>query len=253
MSVARIYLLETKFEFLKLLRLPAYVVATLGFPLMFYAFFGLMFGSGHVANTQYSTYLLATYGAFGVIGATLFGFGVSVAVERGQGWMLVKRSSPMPPAAYFAAKIATSAAFSAAVVAALFTLGALAGGVRLPAHEWLGMGAALILGALPFCSLGLAIGYIAGPNSAPGIVNLINLPMSFLSGLWIPISALPPTVQHIAPFLPAYHLGQLALDAIGAGDGTAVWVHILALLAFTSLALSAAAFGFRRDEGKLYG
>ena len=40
-----------------------------------------------------ATYLLATYATFGVIGAALFGFGVGVAVERGQGWMLLKRAS----------------------------------------------------------------------------------------------------------------------------------------------------------------
>ena len=44
--------------------------------------------------------------------------------------------------------------------------------------------------------------------------------MSFLSGLWIPFEALPPIVKAIAPFLPAYHLGQLALGAIGSGAGS---------------------------------
>ncbi|MFN2460555.1 MAG: ABC transporter permease [Candidatus Velthaea sp.] len=253
MSIARAYVLESRYEFVKLLRLPAYLVPTVAFPLMFYAFFGLMYGSRHIGALTQATYLLASYGAFGIIGATLFGFGVSVAVERAQGWMLVKRASPMPPFAYFAAKIATSTAFGITIVLLMFALGALFGNVRLPASTWLAMGGSLVLGALPFAALGLAIGYLAGPNSAPAIVNIVYLPMSFLSGLWIPLVALPPLVQHIAPLLPAYHLAALALGTMGAGDGNPWWTHALALVGFTAVFLAGAAFGLRRDEGKLYG
>lgn len=253
MSIARTYLLESRFELLKMLRLPTYAIATLAVPLMFYSFFGLMFGNGSIGSVSQATYLLATYGTFGVMAASLFGFGVSVAMERGQGWMLVKRASPMPPLAYFVAKLVTSAAFAAAIVVLLCALGAAFGGVRLAPVQWIALAATLVLGALPMCAIGLAIGSLAGPNTAPGLVNLIYLPMSFLSGLWIPITLLPPVVQHIAPFLPAYHLGQLALGTIGAATGGAWWIHVLALLGFISLALSAAAFGFRRDEGRTYG
>lgn len=253
MSVARSYALEAKFEFVKLLRIPGYLYPTLLYPLMFYVFFGLLLRGQQPGSAFLPTYLLATYGAFGVIGATLFGFGLSIAVERGQGWMLVKRASPMPPMAYFSAKVATSVAFSAVVVGALFLLGATAGGVHLPAQTWFALAGSLVLGALPFCAMGLAVGSLAGPNSAPAVINLINVPLAFLSGLWIPLDGLPAIVKHIAPFLPAYHLGQLALGTIGAGDGGAWWVHAAALLGFTAIALAAAAFAFRRDEGRLYG
>jgi ABC-2 type transport system permease protein len=113
----RSYVLETKCEFLKLVRMPVYVVPTLLFPLMFYAFFGLAMGrqapAGSIPMTRY---LLATYGAFGVIGATLFGFGVSLAVERGLGWLQLKRASPMAPLAYFLAKGTVCLIFSAVIV-----------------------------------------------------------------------------------------------------------------------------------------
>ena len=85
-NTMRVYALETTFEFLKQFRRPAYAIATLGIPLMFYAFFGLLSGL-HNQGVGLSTYLLATYGTFGVVGASLFGFGVSVALERGAGWL----------------------------------------------------------------------------------------------------------------------------------------------------------------------
>jgi ABC-2 type transport system permease protein len=252
-NTVRVYALETQFEFLKQFRRPAYAIATLGIPLMFYVFFGLLSGL-HNDGLSLATYLLATYGTFGVVGAAMFGFGVSVSMERGAGWLLLKRASPMPPLAYFIAKIVTATVFAALVVGALFALGAIFGGVQLAALTWLELGAALVLGALPFCAIGLALGYLISPNSAVAMINLINLPMAFMSGLWLPINVLPPVVQHIAPFLPAYHLGQLALGTIGAATSTQPWYdHVLILLAFTSAALTLAAIAYRRDEGETYG
>jgi ABC-2 type transport system permease protein len=200
-----------------------------------------------------ATYLLGTYGAFGVIGAALTGFGVGVAVERGQGWTLLKRASPMPPGAYFAAKLFVAAVFGALVVASLFLLGAAAGGVELPAATWAALGGVLIAGALPFCAFGLGLGCLAGPNSAPALVNLIYLPMGFLSGLWIPVDFLPAVMKKIALTLPAYHYGQLALKTIDADLGQPAWVHLTYLAVFTAVSLALARWGYRRDEGRTYG
>jgi len=97
----RIYRAETKCECLKLLRTPMYVASTLLFPLIFYVFFGLLMGSSmSVGSLPVARYILATYGAFGVVAATLFGLGVTLAVERGLGWLELKQASPMPTGAY---------------------------------------------------------------------------------------------------------------------------------------------------------
>jgi len=250
-NLLRIYSLEARLEFLKLLRMPAYAIPTLAFPVLFYVFFGLTMKTGGAFSM--ATYLLATYGAFGVIGASLFGFGVGVAIERGQGWMLLKRASPMPPGAYFAAKIAMSLLFGSVIIAMLYTLGATVGGVDLPAASWARMAATHILGSLPFCAMGLAIGYFAGPNSAPAIVNVIYLPMSFGSGLWLPIQILPEFVQKIALALPPYHLAQLALKVIGADSGGSTAGHVAYLCVFTLICLALARLGYRRDQDQTWG
>jgi ABC-2 type transport system permease protein len=252
-SATRIYRLEAVYELLKLVRMPAYAVPSIAFPVMFYTLFGLVFGGRGPGGVSMATYLIATYGAFGVIGAALFGFGVGVAVERGQGWLVLKRASPMPPMAFFTAKMFVCAVFAATIVALLFTLGMTAGGVRMPVFTWAVIGGTLVLGTIPFCALGLAAGYLTGPNSAPAVINLIYLPMGFLSGLWIPIEALPALVKAIAPFLPAYHLGQLALAAAGAGAGAPVWAHVTALAGFTIIGLALAVWGYKRDEDRSWG
>jgi len=253
-STARVALLETKYELLKLVRLPAYLVPTLTFPVLFYLLFGVMFGRTQiVGGTTMSTYLMATYGVFGVIGASLFGLGVGVATERGQGWLLLKRATPMPVLATFLAKFAMAALFSIVIFVLMAAVSVLLGGVDLSAPTWLRLGAAVITGAVPACAMGLALGFLAGPNSAVPIVNLIYLPLSFASGLWLPIQALPRAVQDAAVFLPPYHHAQLALATFGADRGGPAWGHVLSLIGFTLFFMGVGYFGYRRDEGKTFG
>jgi ABC-2 type transport system permease protein len=249
----KLYLLEIRSEFLKALRMPQYSLPTLLFPLFFYLFFGVMWGAKSTGSVNMATYLIATYGTFGVIGAALFGFGVSVAIERGQGWLEVKRTTPMPMAAYFVAKLAMAMIVSAIIVLMLFVLGTTVGKATISMVQMLTMFGVLVLGSVTFCMLGLAIGFLAGPNSATPIVNLVYLPMGFLAGLWIPIAFLPKSLQALAQWLPPYHFSQLALSTIGASRGESLLTHVAAMLAATVLFALVAWFGYRRDEGKLYG
>jgi len=251
---ATIYLKEAKYEFLKNLRLRMYTASVLSFPIMFYVLFGLVLNSKEaIGGTGIPTYLIATYGTFGVMGASLFGTAAGLASDRGLGWLQVKRASPMPPFAYFAAKVITSMIFSAIIVLALFTLGITLGGVRMPFADFARLLGTLVAGSLPFSAMGLALGYFTGPNSAPPTINLIYLPMSFCSGLWVPFMFLPKVVRQIALVLPPYHLSQLALGVVGAGAHQSNATHWEVLGAFTMICLGVARIGFQRDQGKLYG
>jgi ABC-2 type transport system permease protein len=249
----KIHLLETKYEFLKALRMPQYSLPTLLFPVFFYMFFGVAFGGRDVGPVKMSEYLIATYGTFGVIGAALFGFGVSVAIERGQGWLEAKRTTPMPISAYFFAKMAMAMMFSAIIVVMLFVMGTLMGGVAMPVLKALALFAVLVAGSITFCAFGLMLGFFAGPNSAAPIVNLIYLPMAFCSGLWVPIAFLPKGVQDAALWLPPYHFSQLALKVIGASRGDSTLLHVTIMVIATIVFSAVAYLGYRRDEGKTYG
>jgi ABC-2 type transport system permease protein len=252
-SLFRIYAKEAKYEFLKNLRIPRYSISVILFPLMFYVLFGLVMGRQAVGGVSIRQYLIATYGTFGVMGASLFGVAAGLAAERGLGWLQVKRASPMPPFAYFAAKVVMSTIFSAAVVLLLLLLGVSLGGVRLSGPATAKLVSTLVAGSIPFSAMGLAIGYFIGPNSAPAVINLIYLPLSFASGLWIPFPFLPRVVQRIAAFLPPYHLAQLALDIVRAGQQESSWTHWKFLIGFALICLGVARIGFQRDEAKLYG
>jgi ABC-2 type transport system permease protein len=244
-ATARIFLLEARAEFLRAWRTPGSAVPLLIFPIMFYAFFGVMLAKGEHAEGQ-SIYSLAGLGAFGVITPGLFGFGAGFAIDRGLGWLQVKHASPMPPLAYLTAKLGMSTLFAAIVTGALSLMAVGLAHVHLEPGQWLTLVPILIVGNLPFCALGLAVGSWAKPQSAPAIVNLIYLPMSFLSGLWMPLKFLPLFMQKLAVALPAYHLGRLAYTAVGIDPDPAL-PHVVALMAFTAGFLLLAARGYRRN------
>ena len=110
----------------------------------------------------------------------------------------------------------------------------------------------MVVCALPlWCCLDSLLGCWAGPNSAVAILNVINIPMALVSGLWIPLNLpfMPAFVRQIAVFFPAYHYSQLALATVGQGlEGSALG-HWLVLLGFTTICVVLAYAGYRRDEG----
>jgi len=245
-SMLRIYLVEAGYELLRLLRTPAFAAPTLAFPLVFYVMFAIVL-PGQWGGFQKATYLLATYGVFGIIGPSLFGFGVGLAMERQQGWLELKRVSPMPTGAYFFAKIVMSLTFALAVLLLLSIAAIGFGGVHISVGTWLLLVATLLLGTLPFCALGLWIGTLVKGQAAVAVVNLIYLPMSVLSGLWMPLFVFPAVVQKLAVIWPSWHLAQMALGVIGQVEHVRYGLHAGVLLAMTALFLSLAALRLRSN------
>ena len=246
---AAIYLKEIKYEFLKLFRTRTFSLSILGFPLMFYALFGLA-NKGHMIDTMdLAKYELGGYCCFGLVGAALFGIGVGLASERSQGWLELKRSSPMPPLAYLLAKCVTAQAFGLIIVGILSGMGIAFGGVHLSAVEFIKMLGVATVGAVPFAALGLLIALLVPANAASGIVNLIYLPMSFMSGLWIPLKFLPAFLRPIAPCLPTYHLSQLMLGVFNYQQpGSSAPTHWMGLAGFTLIILGISWAVFQRAE-----
>jgi len=246
MPLARLfgaYLAEARSECLRYMRAPSFMLPIILFPTLFYLLFGVVMGKAEGADAV--RYLLASYSVFGVMSPGLFGFGVSLAMERDGGLLTYKRALPMPPGAYLLGKMLMAMLAAAFVVLLLLAMALLLAHVTLTLTQ---VGALLltgILGVLPFCALGMFMGTLIKGQGAPGMLNLIYLPMSFLSGLWVPLSALPKFLQQFAPVWPSYHLDQLALAAVGMGQ-SALWPHVLVLLGFAVGFLLLAARRLRR-------
>jgi ABC-2 type transport system permease protein len=248
-SPLRLYALEAWYELVKVWRMPGYTIPALAFPLGFYALFAIALAprsSGSLLALP--AYLVATYGACGLMGAALQSFGVGLAIERGQGWLQVKRAAPMPLAAYFAGKLAMVLAFGVAIVGGLGLLAIAGGGVRLDAWTWARLGLTLVAGMVPFAALGLLLGVACGPNAVGPVVNLVFMAGSAASGLWMPIEALPAWWQRAAVVLPPYHYGRVALAAIGIDGPHPAGLHVAVLAGFTVVTLALAWALFSRSD-----
>lgn len=231
-NLMNIFLLEAKTETLRLFRTPSFSIPTLLFPIMFYTFFGILFSMN--AATM-PTYLMITYAVFGVIGPALFSFGIGIAIERGQGWFDLKEVSAMPASAYIVSRILLTFIFAALIIILLFAIGAIWGNVNLMLWQWGSLALIFVIGSLPFCAIGMTLGLYLKANSALAIVNLVYLPMAFLSGLWVPINLLPGVMQKIANVFPPYHLAQLALKITDMDLGFPVILHISVLTVYALL------------------
>lgn len=236
------YLAEARSECLRYLRAPSFMLPILLFPGLFYLVFGVLMNpsAGDAAR-----YLLASYGVFGVMSPGLFGFGVSLASEREGGLLTLKRALPMPPGAYLLGKMLMAMVAAAVVMLMLLAMALGIAHVVLTPAQFGALLATGVLGVLPFCALGMLVGTLIKGQGAPGMLQLIYLPMSFLSGLWFPLPMLPKFLQQIAPVWPSYHLDRIALAAVGMANDP-VWPHLAVLAGFGAVFFALAVRRLRR-------
>ena len=237
------YVQETRAECLRYLRSPSFLLPTLLFPAVFFLMFGVVLASHNSPDA--SRFLLASYSTFGVMAPGLFGFGMSLALERDNGLLTLKRAMPMPPAAYLLGKMVMAMLMAALIAGLLQTLAIAFANVQLHPVQMLQLAGVCIFGALPFCALGLLLGTLVKGHGAPAVVNLLYLPMAFMSGLWFPLSMLPPLVRNLAPLWPSFHLNALAQTALGFDVGSA-WPHAVWLAVFSVAVFAIAAWRLRR-------
>jgi len=244
----RMLFAQTRCEILMRWRVPAFSLTNLVLPIVFFTFFGLPVA--HIVRgdgVSIGAYLLASFGAYAVGSVMVYGFGIGVANERGMKVDRLMRASPLPPLVLMLAKVLTALVFSVVALILLISYGIVVGGIHEPPGVWAAIIVRLVVGSLPFIGLGFAIGYWSGPHAAPAVANLIYLPLSFASGLFMPLNQMPAFIQKLAPYLPSYHYAQLAWSALGAGH-EALWVSLLWLAGYTAVFLALAIRSYKREE-----
>ncbi|MDX1678114.1 ABC transporter permease [Arsukibacterium sp.] len=247
MSTLTIYQKEAWYDLISVWRTPGFVLPALTFPVVFYLFFGVLFSPSGAAG--HAAYMLVTYSCFGIMGPAMFNFAMNIASDRAQGWLTLKRLSPMPVSAYLLAKMITSLVFALLIIVLLFSIAATVGEVRLYHSQWLSLALIMLLGTLPFALIGLLLGLTLTDKAAPGVVNLLYLPMAFLSGLWLPIHLLPQFLQQLAWLWPSYHLSQLGLKLLARDQGYPLELHLLILVLTTAVLTILSLLIFRRFAG----
>ena len=106
----------------------------------------------------------------------------------------------------------------------------------------------VIAGALVFCCLGFAVASLIGNvDAAQPVIQAIVLPLSFISGVFIPIAVLPAWLADIGKVFPVQHLVAALLAAYNpytTGSGLR-WGDLAALAAWGAAGLIVAVRRFR--------
>lgn len=226
------YVTEAKYECLRMLRSPSFGAIFLSLPVLLYLLFAVViYGHALESDAKAAIAVFTGFAVFGVIGPAMFGFGVTVAIEREQGLLRFKRALPAPAGAYFIAKMLMALLFAIIIMASMGVAALFIAHVPMTASRFAEIAIINAAGVLPFCGIGLFIGAMVKGTAAPGFTNLVYLPMIYLSGLFFP---LPKSLATVAPIWPAYHLNQLVLGAAGVLR-TAASVHLAVLIGVTVL------------------
>lgn len=233
---------EARAEIVRAWRTPAFIVPTLLLPIAFYTLFGLLLAP---PGTAIAVHAMVTFGVAAALGPSLFGFGAGIAADRDTGLLALKRVSPLPIAALLYARLATAVVYTAVVLLALYGLGGVFGHAALTPARWLALALVHLTSIVPFCLLGLAIGLRTGPSAAMALANIAFLALSMLGGLWLPLRAFPPVMQHLAWLLPSFHVAAVALDVAGLEPAPSLLAHVSYLAAFSAGCLGAIAGAWR--------
>lgn len=247
MNTAILLFRLSSLSLLEMLRHPTYVLTTLLFPSMFFWFFGVP----NAKDPAAAQFLMGSFSAFAVLGVVLFQLTVGTAQERASSWHTYLRTLPISTSVFFAARL-----FSSFFLALLAVIGVIVTALStttldLPSDRWLPFFTVVMLGGLPFASLGLVLGMITSPKTAVPVANLVYLPFSFAGGLWVPPNGLSKSIQDFSELLPTRVYGELVWSAV-LGQQTKehwVWNHIFYTVGFLVLAI----FLHRRDEGNRFG
>ena len=207
------YLTEIRYEFMRVFRNPALGLPIVLVPVALYMLIALVVaGEAIDKDPQLGVFLFGGFAVLGVTMPALFTIGGSLAMEREMGLMRLKRAQPAPAGSWLVAKIVCGIGFSTIAYLPMLAIGLASGKIPLEAGQIVAMSAALIVGSVPFCALGLMVGSLVTGSAAPGYANLIYLPGCYLSGLFFP---LPASMHWQTPIWPQFHISQLAMHAAG--------------------------------------
>jgi ABC-2 type transport system permease protein len=170
-----------------------------------------------VEDKSLKTIQYLTPGLLGWAIATGATFGAALTLVTWRQKLILRRLrlSPVTAPAVFGARIAVS--LGVALVQAAIFIGVASlpfFGLKLATYWWMVI-PLIIAGTLAFLSLGLLAGaWAKTQESASAVVNLVVLPMAFLSGSFFPLDNAPSWLRSISEILPLKHLNKAMLDVM---------------------------------------
>jgi ABC-2 type transport system permease protein len=213
------------------------------FPVLLFLLLGTVYG-GEYRGRPVVDYLVASLLAYGVANTAFGGLAIMLVVRREAGILKRIRSTPLPAAVYVAAALTSIFVVFVLQSVTILLLGKLAYDAAWPT-DWLSVALAVALGAAVFAAMGLgAAALIRSADGAAAVVNVIVLPMTFLSGGFGPTRDFPEFLQAIADVLPLTYFVRIITGIFI--DGDAIWTKPGAIAVLVLWGLAGAAIALRR-------
>jgi ABC-2 type transport system permease protein len=181
------------------------------FPLLLFALLTAVY-NGTIYGRPASWALLAGMLGYGAANTAFAGLALILISRRELGILKRIRATPLPTPTYLMAVLSSIMIVFALQAASLFVLGKLLKSTPWPTHI-LSLVLVLALGAAAFAGLGVAItGFIRSLEGSSAALNIIVLPMAFLSGSFGTTRHYPRALRAIGDVLPLKYM----LDAVNA-------------------------------------
>ena len=209
-----------RYELRAFLRNRQFQFFTLALPVLFLVIFASVFGgSGKttaVAGGAISTsaYYVPGIIALGVIAACFGNLAASVIAQRERGVLKRRRAAPVPAAAVIAGRVLTQLAVAVVMAAVLLGIGWAAYGAHVPSRTAPALVVTVMIGAASFCCLGFALtSFIHNEDAALPTAMAFTLPLYFISGVFVAVTALPHWLAGVGDVFPVRHLANALLAA----------------------------------------
>jgi ABC-2 type transport system permease protein len=235
----RILSRQTRFAVVVSLRNSRSVVFGIVFPIVLLVLFNSIFSSGknatdtfHHVKVSTRAYFTAGLAAYAIMLQSFSTLAISITTLRETGQLKRLRGTPMQPWTFIAAYMLRAILFAVALVIGLLAIGRVAFQVGFPASSLVGIAVYVMLGASVMATLGMAItAYTPTVDAASSVGPFTAVILSFISGIFIPVSVLPNWLAQIGRVFPLEPLADGLQRAVtGAGGGAGLTVHNVALL-----------------------
>jgi ABC-2 type transport system permease protein len=188
------------------------------FPPLLFVLLASVFGDGVEDGRAVSSYLVAGLIGYAVANTALGGLAITLVIRRESGLLKRLRSTPLPGSLYLATVLLSILLIVVLQSLTVIALGVLLFDADVP-EQALQFVVALVIGAACFAGLGLAAAaLIRSAEAVAAVVNVIVLPMSFLSGAFGTTDNLPRALELVADVLPLKYLIELVLATYVDGE-----------------------------------
>ncbi len=176
--------------------------------------------------------------AMAIAQSAAFGVAFSLVAWRQKGMLRRLRLTPLPLAEFAAGRVIFHLMIALVQAVILLTVGRLLFGVHLVGNV-LALVPLVLLGSVSFIALGMCIGgRVNTEDATAALSNLIVLPMTFLGGVFFPLSSAPTAVRVIAHFLPLTYLAGGLQDVAVRGHSFTSTLPNLGVLALFAVVLA---------------